>query len=233
MSIPTSQPSTSSTPSTASVKRSLGNTILVNPAQQKNPILRCIHNVPYEFDDGVKCDYVVGATTGVLYLSLRYHRLYPNYIYGRIAALSRMYLLRVLLVLVDIEDHHTTLRELNVAAITGQFTLMLSWSMEEAARYLETYKVFEHKPDDLIREKPADDSDFNASMTDTLTNIRTVNKTDALTLLTTFGSFAKMTQAPTDQLGLCPGFGELKVQRFRQAITQPFLIKDDGLSKGA
>ncbi|KAI8334416.1 restriction endonuclease type II-like protein [Chlamydoabsidia padenii] len=209
-------------------RRTLGNAILVNPAQQKNPLLRCIHNVPYEFDDTIKPDYVVGATTGVLYLSLRYHRLYPNYIYERMIALSRMYVLKVLLVLVDTNDHHTVLRELNLAAITHQCTLMLSWSHEETARYLETYKAFESKPDDLIREKMngPDENDLIGKMTDTLTNIRTVNKTDVLTLLSTFGSFKGITEATPAQLALCPGFGELKVSRLQQALTQPFVVRD-------
>ncbi|KAI8065781.1 restriction endonuclease type II-like protein [Gongronella butleri] len=209
------------------VKRSLGNAILVNPTQEKNPVLHCVRNVPYEFDGSLKADYVVGATTGVLYLSLRYHRLYPNYIYGRMAALKSMYVLRVLMVLVDTDDHYAALRELNLAAISHQFTLMLSWSHDETARYLETYKAFEHKPDDLIREKPTDDTDYYATMSDTLTNINSVNKTDALTLMSTFGSFAAMAQADADQLGLCPGFGERKVQRFQKAFTQPFLIHQD------
>lgn len=60
--------STTNAKKTSVVKTSVGNAILVNPAQHKNPILRSIHNVRYEFDDSIKCDYVVGATTGVLYL---------------------------------------------------------------------------------------------------------------------------------------------------------------------
>ncbi|KAI8076857.1 excision repair cross-complementing 1 ercc1 [Halteromyces radiatus] len=226
--------STTSTKTTKSItsRRTLGNAILVNPAQQKNPILRCIHNVPYEFDDSIKPDYVVGATTGVLYLSLRYHRLYPSYIFERMAALARMYVLKVLLVLVDTEDHHTALRELNVAAIAQGFTLMLSWSHEETARYLETYKAFESKPDDLIREKQqqqpsSDDDKYYQDMTETLTQIRTVNKTDVLTLLSTFGSFHAIANASAQQLALCPGFGERKVNHVQQAFTQPFVIHDN------
>lgn len=64
-----SMPSITTTATNPTRKRkTLGNAILVNPAQQKNPLLRSIHNVPYEFDDTIKADYVVGATTGVLYL---------------------------------------------------------------------------------------------------------------------------------------------------------------------
>ncbi|EIE83894.1 hypothetical protein RO3G_08599 [Rhizopus delemar RA 99-880] len=65
-------------------RRTVGNTILVSPNQQKNPVLKFIRNVPYEPSESIKVDYVVGQTTGVIYLSLRYHRLYPTYIYDRL-----------------------------------------------------------------------------------------------------------------------------------------------------
>ena len=39
----------------------------------------------------------------------------------------------------------------------NQVTVMLAWSAEEAARYLETYKVYENKPSDQLHERHADD----------------------------------------------------------------------------
>jgi DNA repair protein Rad10 len=47
-------------------------------------------------------DYVLGATTCALFLSLRYHRLHPEYIYNRIQKLGKEYNLRFLLIMVDI-----------------------------------------------------------------------------------------------------------------------------------
>lgn len=38
-------------------------------------------------------------------------------------------------------------------SVSLDFTLILSWSSEEAGRYLETFKVYENKPVDLITEK--------------------------------------------------------------------------------
>lgn len=76
-------------------------TIMVHPKQRGNPILKSITNVPWEFEDGILVDYVVGATAGILFLSLRYHQLNPDYIHGRLKDLGKRYELRVLLVLVD------------------------------------------------------------------------------------------------------------------------------------
>lgn len=138
--------------------------------------------------------------------------------------LSKLYVLRVLLVYVDIENYHDALRELNRAAILNNFTMMLIWSNQEGARYLETYKAFENKPPDLIRGEKQEDN-FVDTMTSCLTHVRSVNKTDVLTLLSTFGSLKNIVNASSEQLSMCPGFGEQKVKRLQQAFTQPFIVK--------
>lgn len=74
--------------------------ISVHPKQRGNPILKSITNVPWEFDDIVP-DYIVGPTTCVLFLSLKYHSLNPDYIHNRLKMLGKKFELRVLLVQVD------------------------------------------------------------------------------------------------------------------------------------
>lgn len=199
----------------------MSNKLLVKPTQQNNPILKHVRNVPWEPSDYIKADFLVGQTTGVVYLSLKYHRLYPTYIYDRLSELKHSYVGRILLVYVDIETYHDAIREINRLAIVSDFTLMLAWSLEEAGRYLETYKAFEHKGPDLIRERVQDE--FLAKMTDCLTQVKSINKTDVLTLLSTFGSLQQIADAKSDQLAMCPGFGEQKVKRLQQAWKQPFL----------
>ncbi|CAK5281747.1 unnamed protein product [Mycena citricolor] len=79
-----------------------GNSIVVSPVQRGNPVLEAIKNVSKEFGE-IPCDYQVGRTTGVLFLSLKYHRLHPEYIHTRIEKLGRhMYTLRILLVMCDV-----------------------------------------------------------------------------------------------------------------------------------
>ncbi|KAI9012046.1 restriction endonuclease type II-like protein [Phycomyces nitens] len=208
-------------PQTANQRKSNGGSIIVNTSQQENPLLKHIRNVAWELDSTIKPDYVVGKTTGVLYLSLRYHRLHPEYIYDRMSKLANAYVLKVLLVFVDIDNYSEPLRELNCAVISHNFTLMLSWSLEEAGRYLETYKYFENKSSDLLRERVVDD--YQIKMTDCLTNVTSVNKTDTITLLTNFESFKGITKASTEALSMCAGFGDQKVKRLQNALRQPFM----------
>jgi DNA excision repair protein ERCC-1 len=55
------------------------NCILVNAKQRGNPLLKAITNIPWEYDE-IVADYVVGVTACILFLSLRYHTLNPDYI---------------------------------------------------------------------------------------------------------------------------------------------------------
>ncbi|XP_063448815.1 DNA excision repair protein ERCC-1-like isoform X1 [Mytilus trossulus] len=194
--------------------------LLVHQRQRGNPILKFVRNVPWEFGDIVP-DYVMGQTTCALYLSLRYHQLNPNYIHDRLKQLGRSYELRVMLVQIDIKEPHHLLRELAKICILADCTLILAFSTEEAGRYLESYKVYENKPPDAIMEKT--DQDFMAKMTDCLTNIKSVNKTDVATLISTFGSLKDIAEASQEDLSFCPGFGPQKAKRVHDLFKEPFL----------
>lgn len=66
-------------------------------SQRGNPVLKFIKSVPWEYDDIIP-DYEVGKTICLLFLSLRYHNMNPDYINNRIKELGKKYELRVLLI---------------------------------------------------------------------------------------------------------------------------------------
>ncbi|KAF2354117.1 ERCC1/RAD10/SWI10 family, partial [Trinorchestia longiramus] len=72
------------------------NSIIVSSRQRGNPLLKHIRNVPHEFGE-IVADYVMGTTTCAVFLSMRYHRLNPQYIHERLKVLGQQYQLRVLL----------------------------------------------------------------------------------------------------------------------------------------
>ena len=82
--------------------------------------------------------------------------------------------------------------------------------MEECGRYLETIKMYETKPADLIQERT--DNDYLSRMSSALTAVRGVNKTDVLTLGSTFKSLSAVLGASMEELARCPGIGERKVR---------------------
>lgn len=172
-------------------------------------MLKFVRNVPWEFGDVVP-DYVLGQSTCALFLSLRYHNLHPDYIHGRLQSLGKSFALRVLLIQVDVKDPQRALKDLAKMCILADCTLVLAWSAEEAGRYLETYKAYEQKPADLLMEKL--EQDFVSRVTECLTTVKSVNKTDSQTLLTTFGSLEQLIAASREDLALCPGLGPQKVR---------------------
>uniref|UniRef100_A0A8I3NG29 DNA excision repair protein ERCC-1 n=2 Tax=Canis lupus familiaris TaxID=9615 RepID=A0A8I3NG29_CANLF len=189
-------------------------------SQRGNPVLKFVRNVAWEFGD-VLPDYVLGQSTCALFLSLRYHNLHPDYLHERLQSLGKSFALRVLLVQVDMKDPQQALKELAKMCILAYCTLVLAWSPEEAGRYLETYKAYEQKPANLLMEKL--EQDFVSRVTECLTTVKSVNKTDSQTLLTTFGSLEQLMTASREDLALCPGLGPQKAWRLFDVLHEPFL----------
>lgn len=196
--------------------------ILVSTRQKGNPILNHIKSLPWEWTD-TPCDYVLGATTCALFLSLKYHRLHPEYIYGRIRALGKLYNLRILLTMVDIQNHEEALKELSKTSMINNLTLILCWSAQEAGRYLELFKSYEHASPASIRAHQAET--YRESLTEFVTTPRTINKTDAASLISNFGSLQAAVNAQPEELALVPGWGEKKVKSWVSVVREPFRVK--------
>lgn len=203
------------------------NAILVNARQKGNPVLNGVKNVPWEYGD-IQPDFVIGATACALFLSLKYHRLHPEYIYNRIKDLGKQYSLRVMLVLCDIDNHSDSLRELTKTCIVNNFTLILAWSTAEAGRYLESFKSLETAPAKEIKGQTS--TSYSDQLTDVLTTIRAVNKNDAYSLIGTFGSVRKAFEASPEEITAIGGWGAQKVKNYTNAINLPFST-NNGTSK--
>ena len=197
-----------------------GAPLLVANRQQGNPLLRLLSGIEWKLADVVP-DFVVGETTSVLFLSLRYHLLHPDYLYARIAPVKREFRVRVLLVSVDVADPTEPLLLLTSLASANDFTVILGWSLQECARYLETFKLLDKKSAASIQERI--EAGYLPRLEDALTVIRSVNKTDVRVLSRTFGSLKDIMAAPMEDLALCQGLGDKKVRRLLLAFNEPFL----------
>ncbi len=239
--------------------------IQVHQRQQGNPLLKLLRNIKYSFIEGHVGDYSTGST-GIVYLELGYHRLHPNYAATRMQEVGNKYRLKVLLVYVNEQQHHhqsstgTTfassgetstgnnsgvqgvLLALNATCFQKDFTLILAFSLGEAARYIESFKYCDLKPPTCIQEKlpsAGDRSGFGAGNSKDkskdkvkdanlqrihkiLTSVRAVNKSNANTLLDVFGSVGSILQADEQQLLLCPGLGSKRAHRLWAAFNEPF-----------
>ena len=204
-------------------KAQSAHSILVSPRQRGNPVLTHISNVAWELGPrDMSADYVLGETCAALYLSLKYHLLHGNYVASRMAGCGAAFTLRVLLLLVDVDDSERPLLDLSKLCFAHGWTLVCCWSAEETARYLETLKAYEKKTSAAIEER-VDHADHAATLLDALTQVRSINKTDVRQLLTNFGSFAGLAQASKEELTAVPGMGERKVHRLHHVFNQPFI----------
>ncbi|NXH64514.1 ERCC1 protein, partial [Rhabdornis inornatus] len=177
--------------------------IIVSPRQRGNPVLKFIRNVPWEFGDIVP-DYVLGQSSCALFLSLRYHHLNPDYIHERLRALGRSFGLQVLLLQVDVRDPHQALKDLAKVCLLTDCTLLLAWSAEEAGRYLETFKSYEQKPPDLLKERV--EQDFLSRV-----SVPKCPQVSPDPPQVSPGSLAAVAGASREDLSLCPGVGPQKV----------------------
>jgi DNA excision repair protein ERCC-1 len=202
--------------------------LYVSTKQRGNPVLQYIRNVPIVYTTMIP-DYIMSSTRCALFLSCKYHSLYPQYIYRRIHELRTDFTLRVLLVLVDLEDNANILLFLNRLAVQHNLSLVLSWSEVEAARYLETYKALDGKDASLILQQKKDSIHYTDQVVDFFTASSrsgggtAVNKTDAIQLLSNFTSIRAITAASIEEIGLVPGMGPVKCQRLYDALHKPFV----------
>lgn len=199
--------------------------ILVSTRQKGNPILNYVKSLPWEYSD-IPCDYVLGTTTCALFLSLKYHRLHPEYIYSRLRQLGKLYNLRILLTMVDINNHEEALKELSKTSMINNLTLILCWSAQEAGRYLELFKSYEHASPTSLRAHQAET--YEESLIEFITTPRTINKTDATSLVGNFGSLRAAVNAEPEELAMVPGWGEKKVKAWCSAVREPFRVKRAG-----
>ncbi|KAK9376354.1 restriction endonuclease type II-like protein [Lipomyces chichibuensis] len=205
----------------ANASSSLGS-IVVSPRQKGNPVLNYIRNVPWEYGDIVP-DYLVDPTIAILFLSLKYHRLHPEYIYNRITKMAKNFRVRILLIVVDIENHEESIKELTKTGVVNNLAIILSWSAQEAGHYISLFGALKSAPPTAIQASQKED--YSIRIVDLLTSIRGVNKNDAASLISTFGSLKNAVNDGGKTISDIGGWGDAKVRRFRVAITEPFVVR--------
>lgn len=52
--------------------------------------------------------------------------------------------------------------------------------------------------------------------------MRSINRTDAMTLMSTFGSLEKIAEATEEELSFCPGMGPQKAAKLHKVLHQNF-----------
>jgi len=125
--------------------------------------------------------------------------------------------------MVDIETHEEPLKELSKTSLINNVTVILCWSAQECGRYLELFKSFENAAPTSIRSHQS--TNYSDRLEEFITVPRGVNKTDAMSLVSSFGSIRTAVNASPEEVLLVAGWGEKKVQRWCNTVREPFRIK--------
>ena len=125
--------------------------------------------------------------------------------------------------MVDIQNHEESLKELSKTSLINNLTLILCWSAQEAGRYLELYKSYEHASPTSIRAHQA--TSYSEKLVEFITVPRSINKTDALSLVSAFGSIRAAVNARPEEIGEITGWGEKKVQRWVGTVRENFRVR--------
>ncbi|KAG0683353.1 ssDNA endonuclease and repair protein rad10 [Pichia californica] len=230
---PSPSSSTSTLTSVSNIRSNLQtfNQIQVSKSQMGNPLLEYL-NV-YQMNSKIKdVDYVVNSKCVVLFLSLRYHKLHPEYIYNKLKKVTYNLedTLRVLLLYVDIEDFQDTVRELDKLCLFNKLTLILAWTNEQCATYLQNLKYVEKEASkQIIQGSRTKDEDVIANegkylerVMNTVSSIKSVSQSDAKRLLIKYGSVRGIIEANADELPDIQGLGQLKVNRLLKTFNGSF-----------
>lgn len=105
----------------------------------------------------------------------------------------------------------------------ADFSLMCAWSYEDAGKILDTYKCFEYKSPESIMDKKLSEktTDYQCNL-DALSSIKSISKTDSLSLLSTFKSLEEIIKSSKLQLEVCPGLGCTKAEALCKFFNKPF-----------
>lgn len=216
--------------------------VQVAQSQKGNPLLESplMKMTPWSFNGQILLDYYINATNQVLFLSLKYHKLRPEYVWRRIEKLkggtsstvvdSNDQALRILLVVVDIDSPQDALRSLLVICLKNDLTLVIAWSFEEAGNYIAYLKLNAMAQSKVVSSiQGIKKGDYNSLIVETLTTVRAVNKTDVANLLANCKSLKDIVLASNNEDGLknIPGLGERKVRNLRAVFSNPFIFNKE------
>jgi hypothetical protein len=132
--------------------------------------------------------------------------------------------------MVDIGNHEDGWKELSKSSLVNNVTVILCWSAAEAARYLELYKSYEYANASAIRG--TESKGYAEKMVDFVTVPRSINKTDAVALVSAFGSVRAAVNARPEEIAVIGGWGEKKVRRWCTVVDEPFRARKAAKRRG-
>ena len=132
-------------------------TLLINQCQEGNQLLNQLKSINSQWVNNIYSDYSIEKAIDVLFLSLKYHRQYPTYIETRVKKIPQNNNnLKILLLLIDVDDPDISISKLNIFCIYNNLTLILAFSYEEAGNWILTCYKSQNESLDLLNSQKID-----------------------------------------------------------------------------
>ncbi|EPR79464.1 Ercc1 DNA repair protein [Spraguea lophii 42_110] len=187
--------------------------ILVSTSQKGNGILNYITKSLWSYSPNIKSDYEVDGDISILFLSLRFHLCKPDYIYKKIKI---KYNLKILLLLVDIPNYELLITELFEFCDFYDTTIILSYSNEEAARYIQSFDLNKKRTENIIQKKEGDHK------MRFLCGIPKITKEDAVNLEMKYKNIKNIINSSGEELKGINNMGDKKIKSMKEYWEMSF-----------
>ena len=175
---------------------------------QNTPVVGYIRDTPVTYGN-IAPDFLVSPKIAIVFSSIDSYRRDPKDLTQRIElTVKGHYSVRILLFLLDSSGCESALKELHTLAFRHNFSLIVSPGLVDCARIIQLAYGQQNSGTDMIeglRERNPKDR-----LVGILTQVPLVNKSDAETLIRTFGSLSAILLASKEALLDCSGIGERK-----------------------
>jgi DNA excision repair protein ERCC-1 len=192
--------------------------LTISKRQEKNPLIPLLSVAQSEWSDTTVADYSIGRDIAVLFLTLKYHRLHPEYLSTRIRDFRGSFPVRILLFLINDENPDQIISKLTVLSIANNMNLMLAFDYEEAARWIISLYTTQDAPVDDLK---ASNETMHEIAVDSLNALGT-SKKEAESLLTELPSLGEIICSSKETLRKSCVLSDKKVDNFLAAVEEPF-----------
>ena len=126
--------------------------------------------------------------------------------------------MKVLILQNDAKEDMGYITSIQMDCFQWDIKVLISWSTDESAKYIQIFKQYENKGTGLLEENKKNKTHEDLAI-DTMTSVKSITKKDAQNLLKTYGSIAKIIQVKDykDFLQI-DGIGKTKVDCLTQAF---------------
>jgi DNA excision repair protein ERCC-1 len=192
--------------------------LTISKRQEKNPLIPLLSVAEIEWSETTVADYSIGRDVAVLFLTLKYHRLHPEYLTNRIRDFRGGFPVRLLLFLVNDENPDQVISRLTALSIANSMNLILAFDYEEASRWILSLYTTQDAP---VEDLKASNETMREMAIDALNALGT-SKKEAESLLSEIPVLADILCSSKDKLANTCILSEKKVDNIIAVVEEPF-----------